>query len=125
VLTRIGVKTRVHRNLYVLVVLVPGSRRRILQRRISRRPWRGMEPGTLLRIGREKLRIIRVERTIERREHVTWIETRAVRKRRRAASNVVPMPRGRADAADRLSSLSRAGPRVRRRRRCMARAARG
>jgi hypothetical protein len=76
------------------VVLVPGSRRRILQRRISRRPWRGMEPGTLLRVGREKLRIIRVERTIERREHVTWIETRAVRKRRRAASNVVPMPRG-------------------------------
>jgi len=49
-----------------------------------------MEPGTLLRIGREKLRIIRVER----RDHMIWIETRAVRKRRRAASNVVPMPRG-------------------------------
>jgi hypothetical protein len=57
-----------------------------------------MEPGTLLRVGREKLRIIRVERTIERRghdiEHVTSLATRAVRKRRRVVSNVVPMPRG-------------------------------
>jgi hypothetical protein len=83
----------------VLVVLAPGSRRRVLQRRISRRPWRGIEPGSTLRIGRAKLRVTQVEQSIERRgddiEHVTSITTRAVRKRarRRPPSNVVPMPR--------------------------------
>jgi len=96
-LTRIGVKTRVLRNLYVLVVLVPGSRRRVLQRRISRRPWRGFEPGATIRAARMKLRIARIECTIERRgddiEHVTTIATRAVRRRRKRPSNVVPMPR--------------------------------
>lgn len=97
-LTRIGVKTHVQRNLYVLVVLVPGSRRRILQRRIARRPWRGIEPGTTLRTGRLKLRVVRISQTVERRgetiEHVTSIETRAVRHRKRKPpSNVVPMPR--------------------------------
>lgn len=97
-MTRIGVKTRIQRNLYVLVVLVPGSRRHVLQRRISRHPWRGLEPGTTLRAGRLKLRIVRVSHAVDRRadaiEHVTSVETRAVRRRkRRAPSNVVPMPR--------------------------------
>jgi hypothetical protein len=80
------------------VVLVPGSRRRILQRRIARRPWRGIEPGRTLRAGRLKLRVVRISQTVERRgetiEHVTSIETRAVRHRKRKPpSNVVPMPR--------------------------------
>jgi len=80
------------------VVLVPGSRRHVLQRRISRHPWRGVEPGTTLRAGRMKLRVVRVSHAIERGsdaiEHVTSVETRAVRRRkRRPPSNVVPMPR--------------------------------
>lgn len=68
-----------------------------MERRISRRPWLGIEPGATLRIGREKLRITRVTQSVERRgddiEHLTSVATRAIRKRRRAPSNVVPMPR--------------------------------
>jgi len=99
VLTPISVKTRVLRNLWVLVVLVPGSRKRVLQRRTSRRPWRGIEVGSTLRIGRAKLRVTRIEQSIERRgddiEHVLSVSTRAVRKRtrRRPPANVIPMPR--------------------------------
>jgi len=71
-------------------VLVPGSRKRILQRRFSRHPWRGIEPGATLRAGGIKLRITHVE-TIGR---MTIVRTRAVRQRkRRSPSNVVPMPR--------------------------------
>ena len=96
-MTRIRVKTRVLRNLYVLVVLVPGSRKRVLQRRISRRPWTGIEPGATLRAERLRLRVTQVEQRIERRgddiEHVTTIATRAVRRRRKRPSNVVEMPR--------------------------------
>lgn len=81
----------------MLVVLVPGSRRRVLQRRISRRPWCGIEPGATIRAARMKLRITHVERSIERRgdhiEHVTTIATRAVRHRKKRPSNVILMPR--------------------------------
>jgi hypothetical protein len=83
----------------VLIVYVPGSRRRVLQRRIARRPWREIEAGATLHIGRAKLRVTAVERSIERRDdctqHVTSILTRAVRRRsrKRVPSNVVPMPR--------------------------------
>ena len=100
-LTLIGVKLREFRNLYVLEVFVPGSRRRILERRIARRPWPAPARGDLLRVGKEKLHVnavaVRVERREDRIEHVVEIYTRAIpRKRvqRRAeiATNVVRMP---------------------------------
>jgi len=100
--TRIGVKLLQIRNLYVLVVFVPGSRRRILQRRMARRPWPPLEPGKVLRAGRMKVRVrsvvMRVERHPDRIEHVTEVFTRAMpRKRTRraeTATNVVRMPTG-------------------------------
>jgi hypothetical protein len=103
-LTRIGLKVRQTRNLYVLEVFRPGSRRRLVERRISRRPWPAPSRGDVIRSGRTKLRVtevaIRVDRADERIEHVIEIYTRAVpRKRARRveaalASNVVRMPTG-------------------------------
>lgn len=102
-MTRIGVKFREIRNLYVLEVFRPGSRRRIFERRVARRPWPAPARGEVIRAGRTKLRVTsvgaRVERSGDRIEHVVEIYTRAIaRKRaRRAAaaleaSNVVRMP---------------------------------
>jgi hypothetical protein len=104
-LTRIGVKYRQVRNLYVLEVFRPGSRRRIFERRVARRPWLAPARGEVIRAGRTKLRVTsigaRVERIGDRIEHVVEIYTRAIaRKRTRRApaaveaSNVVCMPAG-------------------------------
>lgn len=101
-MTRIGVKLRQIRNLYVLEVFEPGSRRRILERRVARRPWPAPAAGDMLRTRRKKLRVIaigvRVDRQDDRIEHVVEIYTRAIaRKRARrpeAAANVVRMPAG-------------------------------
>ena len=101
-MTRIGVKVRQIRNLYVLVVFAPSSRKRILQRRARRRPWPLPERGDVLRVARTRVRVTslatRVERDGDRVEHITEVYTRAmVQKRvRRAetATNVVRMPTG-------------------------------
>ena len=98
---RIGVKTHRIRNLYVLVVYRPGSRRKIATRRQSRRPF-AVEAGAVVRIGSRKLRILAVERHLERRdgviEHVTDAYTETVPRRRgrrsAIAPNVVAMPAG-------------------------------
>ena len=90
------------RNLYVLEVFAPGSRRRILERRVRLRPWPTFASGDLLRAGRKKLRVtsiaVRVERHADRVEHVAEIYTRAIaRKRKHCAevgTNVVRMPTG-------------------------------
>jgi len=100
--TRKGVKLLQIRNLYVLVIFAPGSRRRILRRRTVRRPWPPIEPGSVLRAGRKRVRVLsvamRVERHDDRIEHVTEVFTRAMsRKRTRraeTATNVVRMPTG-------------------------------
>ena len=102
-MTLIGVKLREIRNLYVLVVFVPGSRRSICARRVSRRPWPSPRPGDVIRVMKKKLRVISFATRVERRgddvEHITEIYTRAVaRKRTRnvveTPSNVVRMPVG-------------------------------
>ena len=105
-MTRIGVKVRQVRNLYVLEVFRPGSRRRIFERRVARRPSPAPAPGEVIRAGRTKLRVTsigaRVERNGDRIEHVVEVYTRAIaRKRGRRvpavaveASNVVRMPAG-------------------------------
>ena len=102
-MTLIGVKLREIRNLYVLVVFVPGSRRSICVRRVSRRPWLSPRPGDLVRVMKKKLRVTSFATRVERRgddvEHITEIYTRAVaRKRTRTVietpSNVVRMPVG-------------------------------
>lgn len=91
------------RNLYVLVVFVPGSRTAILVRRVARRPWAPFARGDELRAACGTVRVRSVETRVERRgddiEHVTEVHTRAVvRKRVRRhvelAANVVRMPAG-------------------------------
>ena len=101
-MARIGVKLLQIRNLYVLVVFAPGSRRRVLQRRAARRPWPPLEPGNVLRAGRKPVRVtsvaMHVERHPDRIEHVTEVFTRAMSRRRvrraETATNVVRMPTG-------------------------------
>jgi hypothetical protein len=101
-LTRIGVKLREIRNLYVLELFAPGSARRVLERRVARRPWLAPARGDVVRAQRKSLRVTRVGARIEqhddRIEHVTEIYTRALarpRKRRvEIATNVVRMPTG-------------------------------
>lgn len=104
-MTRIGVKFREIRNLYVLIVFAPGSRRKILERHVARRPWAPFACGKPLHIDGRALIVDRLEARIERRgdeiEHVTELFTRAGRRRPdpRAAGvpapvNVVQMPTG-------------------------------
>lgn len=98
---RIGVKMHGIRNLYVLVVYRPGSRRKIAERRQSRRPF-AVEAGAVVRSGSRKLRILSIERHFERRdgviEHVTEAFTETVPRRRgrrsAVAVNVIAMPVG-------------------------------
>lgn len=109
-MTLIGVKVRQIRNLYVLEVYRPGSRRRVFERRVARRPWPAPVAGAVIRSGCTKLRVTsvgaRVDRSGDRIEHVIEIYTRAIpRKRARhaevamsAAPNVVRMPTG--DSSD-------------------------
>lgn len=93
-MTRIGVKSRSIRNLYVLVVHAPGSRGRVLTRSVARRPWLPLEPGARLRDGRRKLRVTEIETRVVRNgdviEHVTEVYTRG--RRIPLPPNVVRMP---------------------------------
>ena len=102
-MTPIGVETRGQRNLYVLVLFAPGSRRKILERRASRRPWLAPARGEVVRAGRERLRVVSIEAVVERRgpliEHRIEVVTARVRARRRrrergGPANVVTMPIG-------------------------------
>ena len=101
--TRIGVKLRRIRNLYVLVVFAPGSRREIFTRRVVRHPFPPPVVGDVVR----KLRVTAVSTRVERRgqdgeltvEHIVELYTRGTtrkRSRRRVEppSNVVAMPTG-------------------------------
>jgi len=86
----IGVKSRKNRNLYVLVVYAPGSRSRILSRRVVRRV---PAAGEVVCVKRKRLRVT----SVEVREHETLVFTRATsrkRARRRQPTNVVRMPTG-------------------------------
>lgn len=101
-MTRIGVKVRQIRNLYVLEVFRPGSRKRILERRVARRPWLAPDIGNVFRSGRLNVRVTSIGARVDHREnvieHVIEIYTRALPRRRRrtleTASNVVRMPTG-------------------------------
>lgn len=99
-MTLIGVKLRQRRNLYVLVIHVPGSRKRILERRIARRPWVPLVVGDVLELGRKRARVTALATRIDRRdddlEHVTSVYSRLLVTRRvrrvSPAANVIPMP---------------------------------
>lgn len=99
-MTPIGVKLRRIRNLYVLIVHAPRSRRKVLARRVARRSWPTPKPGDVLRAGRRRVIVTSVEKTVERRgdvvEHATLVFTRATARkrtrRRETATNVVRMP---------------------------------
>jgi hypothetical protein len=106
-LTPIGVKTRQQRNLYVLIVYAPGSRRRVLLRRIARRPWAPFDLGQRLKIRGRKgtYAVVGIRDERERRgdmiEHVTHLSTRLIRPRRKRRvrralpDNVITMPAAR------------------------------
>ena len=96
-MTRIGVKYREIRNLYVLVLFAPGSRRKIAACHVSRRPWAAPDAGQILNVDGRRVRIDAVVHRVERRgdviEHITELFTRG--RTRRAAPlppNVVQMP---------------------------------
>lgn len=88
----IRVKRPGMRDLYVLVVLEPGSRERVALRRTSRRPLPIPNPGEEVRVRGGMLVVTEVRSRVERREgvteHVTELCTRA------PATNVVRMPVG-------------------------------
>ena len=87
----------------MLVVFAPGSRRKVVARRVSRRPWLAPRAGEVIREGPKKLRVRSTAARVEHRgdvvEHVIEVETRAVsrprvRQRAAPAANVVRMPVG-------------------------------
>lgn len=101
-MTPIGVKLREIRNLYVLIVFAPGSRKKILMRRLIRRRHAHPRRGDVLRIDRKRVRVTSVEMRTQRAEnvieHATLVYTRAVPRKRAkrivAPANVVRMPTG-------------------------------
>lgn len=98
-MTRIGVKFRRIRNLYVLVVFAPGSRRKVVERRVAPRPWPPFTPGETLRIDRRTVWIDAIVQRIERQgddlRHIVELYPRGrLRKRPRPAPNVIDMPLG-------------------------------
>lgn len=99
-MTPIGVKYREIRNLYVLVIFAPGSRRKILTRREARRPWLPLDAGEALRIGGRRVVVEEVVRRVERRgdeiEHLVEVFLRghARKVKPMMPPNVVQMPAG-------------------------------
>lgn len=94
-MTRLSAKTLSNRNLYVLLVYLPGSQKRLATRRVSRRPFPAMGVGDELRVARRRVRIRSIAHRIEEATHITEVFTRAAaRKRVTRATNVVPMPLG-------------------------------
>lgn len=102
-MTHLSAKTLTNRNLYVLRVYLPGSRRKVAVRRVSRRPFAAMTIGDELRVARQRVRIRAIEHRVEHSdatvEHITEVFTRAVMRKRAprraaAAANVVQMPMG-------------------------------
>lgn len=103
-MTLIGVKTKQQRNLYVLVVLIPGSRQRIFARFVARRPWLAPRVGEVVIVRRKRLRVIAIAMHVEERanaiEHrievtASALRTKRSRKRlRELPSNVIAMPLG-------------------------------
>ena len=88
------------RNLYVVVVFAPRSRKRVLRRKTTRRPHGEIRVGTLLRVQGRMLRVHEVVRRVEQGdgvvEHVTEVFTRSATSRRTrkpaVPDNVLRMP---------------------------------
>jgi hypothetical protein len=103
-LTPISGKTLSGRNLYVLLVYLPGFRRTHATRRVSRRPFAPMSVGDELRVARRRVCIRSIVQRIEDStggevEHITEVFTRAIPRKRATRdtapqTNVVPMPLG-------------------------------
>jgi hypothetical protein len=76
-------------------VYLPGSRRQIAMRRVSRRPFAPMNVGDELRVARRRVRIRAIAHRVEGSHHITEVFTRAAaRKRVTRDTNVVQMPLG-------------------------------
>jgi sorbitol-specific phosphotransferase system component IIA len=90
------VKTSDISNLYVLITYRPRSTKRIASLRVSRKPFRSITAGGVVRVQGVRLRVTAVTTRVEQREeiteHVTELFTAATRKR--MPSNVVRMPTG-------------------------------
>ena len=91
-MTLMRVKVSRNSNLYVLVVYESRSRTRIASRRLSRRPFRPIAVGDVVRAHGVRLRVTSVVTRIEEHVYVTKLYTAATR--RRMPSNVVQMPTG-------------------------------
>lgn len=90
-MTPIRVKKQKIRNLYVLVVLAPGSRREILTRRESRRAFPPIEPGAIVRARGRAFIAHDVRHSVEQRNGRVVRITKVFTRRE---SNIVPMPVG-------------------------------
>jgi hypothetical protein len=96
-LTRLSGKTLSNRNLYVLIIYFPRSRKRVAAHRMSRRPFAAISIGEELRAARQTVRVRAIAHRVEQHgstvEHITEVFTRAtVVKRARRPANVVQMP---------------------------------
>jgi hypothetical protein len=102
-MTRIGV---IARNTYVLTIYAPGSRIKIRRLFESRRPWRAPSIGEVLSVGRERLRVVSIRKSVHRNGraivHRIDVMTTVARMKRRARrrapepprAKVIPMPLG-------------------------------
>ena len=94
-MTRLSAKTLSDRNLYVLLVYLPGARTQVAMRRVSPRPFPPMNVGDELRVARRTVRIRSIAHRVEESAHITEVFTRAAsRKRGTRDTNVVQMPLG-------------------------------
>jgi hypothetical protein len=93
-MTRIGV---IARNTYVLAIYAPGSRIKIRRSFESRRPWRAPSIGEVLSIGRERLRVVSIRKSIHRNGraivHRIDVMTTVARMKRRARRRAPEPPR--------------------------------
>jgi hypothetical protein len=93
------VKTHGCSNLYVLLIYAPGSRKKVLSRRVSPREFPELHAGDRVRAGRMRLRAATISRRVELRddgtiEKITDVFTRLANGRARVCDNVVLMPTG-------------------------------
>jgi hypothetical protein len=93
-MTRIGV---IARNTYVLAIYAPGSRIKIRRSFESRRPWRAPSAGEVLSVGRERLRVVSIRRSIHRKGraivHRVDVMTTVARMKRRPRRRAPEPPR--------------------------------
>lgn len=101
-MTRIRVGMNGNRNIFVMNVYAPRSRRTVAVRRRSKKPFAPIEPGMIIRASHRRLCVTAVVTRVSEKENVVEqiidVFTRAAPRKRarrpRMPQNVVPMPGG-------------------------------